>query len=541
MTVFALVDAVISKTTKQVISFEQINIKKPLILASSDTIPAAGNVYVASIYVAESLLKKLRHSVPVTIFIASSGSTADVSNSRGSNIIYVQMSLEQLFNCLNTRLQDIATYKLRCVEDALRSTSPIHLVKRCSQKLGGAVFLLNHQMEVVQEEIRSANTSALVEGIQASGLFPLKAVCGETDIREFLDATKVYTTKQGEFCLIRAVSTGVHIRFLLVAILSAKAVISLSTTYLEICCELISAQFQREENAIQPSALPGLLDYVSANRAPAPEELRTKLNCLEKPIKRFYATILVYADSNRIDFSLQRAFQRVREAFPLHNVAVYNGHIVVLFCKERMFFKQDFDIKALEALMEELGAFMIVCNATSSWNMLHVNYNLALSTMHIVTVMTESDTPVSSRRVYFYADYYGFIAIDMCRNALLKMGGTDDALIYLGDPSIAHLAVHDNMHRDNLVNVLHKYLLAGGNISKASELLFMHRNTVQKKMVLIKEITNLDFDDPGIYFSLLFSCMVLQYYKHYLHRPLPVSLPEHTNLLSLWPTYFLDL
>jgi PucR family transcriptional regulator, proline-responsive transcriptional activator len=70
---------------------------------------------------------------------------------------------------------------------------------------------------------------------------------------------------------------------------------------------------------------------------------------------------------------------------------------------------------------------------------------------------------------------------------------------------------HDKKNDTFFLKTLETYILCNGNISKTAANLFIHRNTCIYRMEKIKELFNLDYDDPYIRANILNSLCIIKY------------------------------
>ena len=114
-----------------------------------------------------------------------------------------------------------------------------------------------------------------------------------------------------------------------------------------------------------------------------------------------------------------------------------------------------------------------------------------------------------------------------------RMGLSESSIIYLCTPSVAHLVLYDQNNNDNLFDILYNYLLNGRNANKTSECLYMHRNTLNKKLRKIRSIMPIDIEDPNNLFILLFSCITIHYYIHVLGKTIPATIESNGGLFAM--------
>jgi DNA-binding PucR family transcriptional regulator len=71
-----------------------------------------------------------------------------------------------------------------------------------------------------------------------------------------------------------------------------------------------------------------------------------------------------------------------------------------------------------------------------------------------------------------------------------------DFMEHLASVSLAGLALVSNKERATLLETLGVWLDNGGSAQKASEVLFVHRNTVHQRLRKLEAHTGLKLDDP---------------------------------------------
>ncbi len=64
------------------------------------------------------------------------------------------------------------------------------------------------------------------------------------------------------------------------------------------------------------------------------------------------------------------------------------------------------------------------------------------------------------------------------------------------------------MGNDALLHSLYTYYIYGGSISRAAEVLYIHRNTLQQRLNHIRALLPHDIDDPQIRLQYLLSLLL---------------------------------
>lgn len=85
-------------------------------------------------------------------------------------------------------------------------------------------------------------------------------------------------------------------------------------------------------------------------------------------------------------------------------------------------------------------------------------------------------------------------------------------LLQLCHTAAKKLESYDRKNGTELMGTLHAYLACHQNRNEAAERLYIHRNTLSKRLDKINDLMNVDFSDPETAFHLMFSFRVLEYY-----------------------------
>lgn len=106
--------------------------------------------------------------------------------------------------------------------------------------------------------------------------------------------------------------------------------------------------------------------------------------------------------------------------------------------------------------------------------------------------------------LYYYDNYSVYHALELCSE------GID--LRQLCHAAVLKLEQYDRKNGTALMGTLHAYLASGKNVSEAAAALYIHRNTLSKRLEKINDIITVDLDDREAVFHLLFSFRVIEYY-----------------------------
>ncbi len=509
-----------------------------LLLAASDTQPVPGCVCAAEASALPALLEKVSAEDGVCFFGAGSSAAAErLAVRRRVNLVLADLPLTELHNRLSERLCALRRFRQSCMRNIWKSRVPFDLIASGAAELNAPLFLLSQRLELIYHDGEHTAADPLYDALLRQEALDVRLLPG-FDAAALESGPRALRTAGGNiFCIRRVVSNTVQ--FYLAALLPPAREKDCCSYVLDLVSEYTIIQSERVvRGEADPShALARLLDSLQENGSLSPEELRVRLKQLEFPIGRFFTTIVVFPDDQRADYPMLAIVNHLRRFFPGQNISVHNNVAVVLLCRDSFFFADDeIDTGRFEALLEKINCSAAVNNTISNWANLLANYKLSLSIMHISLTMNRGSKD-PSRRIFRFEEYGTFFIINLCQQALERLGLDDSTLIYIGMPALTTLAIYDSLHDDNLVGVLYQYLLNDKNAIRTGQALYMHRNTVRKKLSIIKDIMHIDIDNPALHFRLLFSCLLLQYYRDYLRKPFLATIENVEDMDSLWPTF----
>ena len=79
------------------------------------------------------------------------------------------------------------------------------------------------------------------------------------------------------------------------------------------------------------------------------------------------------------------------------------------------------------------------------------------------------------------------------------------------DKNFREIRFYDEKNQQNLLKTLRAYLLCNGNLAETAQLLFIHRNTLVKRVKKIEEITGRSLKKPDVR-NLYYNCFMLDEY-----------------------------
>lgn len=106
--------------------------------------------------------------------------------------------------------------------------------------------------------------------------------------------------------------------------------------------------------------------------------------------------------------------------------------------------------------------------------------------------------------LFYYDSYSIYHCLELCAPQV--------ELLQLCHSAAKKLESYDRKNGTELMGTLHAYLACHRNRNEAAEKLYIHRNTLAKRLDKINDLIHVDFSDAETVFHLMFSFRVLEYY-----------------------------
>lgn len=156
--------------------------------------------------------------------------------------------------------------------------------------------------------------------------------------------------------------------------------------------------------------------------------------------------------------------------------------------------------------LKENGAYAASCFPSRYAAGVAELYNLSLLTIQL-GIQTDPNKP---SRLFEFKDYHLAIILKLCDDALMRSGLAVN-MIHLCNPKILRLRRYDIANNDHLVGLVEKYYENNCNTTKTAEDLFMHRNTLTKKIELAGQIMTEDINDSNFQLVYRMSYLTIKY------------------------------
>lgn len=111
---------------------------------------------------------------------------------------------------------------------------------------------------------------------------------------------------------------------------------------------------------------------------------------------------------------------------------------------------------------------------------------------------------------YLFDDSFNCVTYEQVKPYDLINQIPRSSLINYCNQRVWELYQHDKLHETNYFNTLHVYLQTNHSIKATASYLYLHRNTINYRILKIKELFKIDLDNYSMVNQLLLSCQIIQ-------------------------------
>ena len=444
-------------------------------------------------------------------------------------LICSELSIEELYTSVSEVLNMYQQCKRYFSESSFNGIPFEKTIESFSTKFGSSCFILDTDYRVLfSSEIQNLSLANSLELLARSNppIMSLQTLFGHLEGSEYTCHSSATENSNILFHLSRFRQDGVvKANILIVSPNNYKYDMKYVSKYLR---RYISLSYPLNSNGEDRSSnkFKNTLDDILEGRLKE-NSLIKKAVCegLDKSYGSHLSAMIVRFDEVGTSPSIYDLLsKKLQEVFISAKIATYGGDIVCLIPITTNFdlniigrsywqqelFSSDWNMDKLKTILSDFKARACLHAITQSYGNIRTLYFLTKSSLQIGTLF---DLP--EKRIYFSEDYHIFNVISLAMEKFTE-NFNSSAYIYLVFPDIITLLRYDKLHKDNLSTVLYQYLINGMDVKKAANALFMHRNTVNNKLLKIKQILNTNFDDAMVIGKYLLSLMIVQYCERYL-------------------------
>lgn len=229
------------------------------------------------------------------------------------------------------------------------------------------------------------------------------------------------------------------------------------------------------------------------------EDYKTQLNYIDWSKDDTYRVCILYKENDSIPKSLLTIYCGIIESnLSYSRVFIKNNYLTVIFNESKISLSKS--LNKLKYIITEAGMKLSISNNFAGLDKLDIYYNQSL-----YTIRSQSFIQESKDIIYFYNCALDFI---------IETTFTED-IIYACHPDIIKLWKYDDKNgNSDKIDTLYTYLINERSVTKTSQLLFLHRNTLIYRIKKIEDQINYDLNDTYTREYMLFSIKVLKLYKH---------------------------
>jgi sugar diacid utilization regulator len=241
-------------------------------------------------------------------------------------------------------------------------------------------------------------------------------------------------------------------------------------------------------------------------------ELEMRLKLLEYSFGKYYCPLILAFGENKV-IPWNYVIGEMEQIFPSSLITEYQGNLVILVKKDRLFAAVSFNEQKMSNLLETYNAYMSIGRCSEFLTSLRPLYIQALATIRLGRIFRKNP----KERVFKYDDYCMYHYVEMCIESSVNTYHFGN-IGYLCHPSVIALARYDENNGTNLRQTLFVYLTSNCNATQSAKKLYVHRNTINYKINLIEEIIGESLRNYAFQEQLMLSFYIIEYIEKYLQE-----------------------
>ncbi|NLT15841.1 MAG: hypothetical protein GXY05_16070 [Clostridiales bacterium] len=255
-----------------------------------------------------------------------------------------------------------------------------------------------------------------------------------------------------------------------------------------------------------------LLTDLIEHRLTDQNELEMRLKLLDYSFGKYYCPLILSFGEPK-DIPWNYVIGEMDQIFPNSLITEYQGNLVILAKKERLFAAVTYNEPKMNNFLESYNAYMSIGRCSEFLTSLRPLYIQALATIRLGRIFRKDP----KERVFKYDDYCMYHYVELCIESSINTYQFGN-MAYLGHPSVIALARYDEEHGTNLRQTLFVYLTSNCNATQSAKKLYVHRNTINYKINLIEEIIGESLGNFAFQEQLMFSFYLIEYIEKYLNE-----------------------
>lgn len=229
------------------------------------------------------------------------------------------------------------------------------------------------------------------------------------------------------------------------------------------------------------------------------EQIRSRLNILGwKPLKYLYIMV-IRPDEGFQDVEGYEALLTHLAEIPYCRAFVYGEEIVFICSKNQPVSGWSQEEPQICDMIAKLSMQAGASNAFQDLANIRTYYTEAMTALRLGETLQKQNT------IHPYHNYVLYYLLEKMPESII--------LRSLCNEKILSLERSDKSEGDELLMTLQVYLEFSRSITKAADILFVHKNTVQYRINKCMKLMNTDFEDGNEIFSYILSLRILEYEK----------------------------
>ena len=201
---------------------------------------------------------------------------------------------------------------------------------------------------------------------------------------------------------------------------------------------------------------------------------------------------------------------QLKDIFHPLDVTIFNNNIVLVLEDTNSDYHELHN--KLHELLKAYRGFGCIGKGFSGLNLIPVYYSQALD---IISIGSKVDTDVL---IYNTDDYLEFNFIEKVLESNIMKFNADKMVLTMCRDEVLKIRDHDKENNDNLFETLYVYLSCFSNVNESARRMYLHRNSMNKRITKIENLIGKTLDDTDMCAKLLFSCKIIDYANH-ISRP----------------------
>ena len=319
MDISLLTDSFNGKILQSVITKNEVSFSKPISIVNDQTTPEESCIYVVDNERLDRFVALFPKYVSSTIFVSSHNPIRWSASSFPSiNVVVIKMSVTDILNRLIRTIQKFNNFRLECSSSILEHKSAERLIRLCANELQGCVALLSTDMRILlvsgedqllaDKKINKDEMNRLIlpQNVNIKKIMTQKEIVTEIQ----------YNTTQSLFIIPIQLSAD-NYRFL-ISLEQKKPKKARTIACLKMGSSFLKLLYTRVDSfSIKgPNKYAQILDYCATTHHPSSPEIISRLKNLEKPVHRFFASLLIHRRTEKIKLTNDDVFRLICNEFP---------------------------------------------------------------------------------------------------------------------------------------------------------------------------------------------------------------------------------